>query len=71
MYYVSVIIQDKNDKRAWRCSDCDGSKDFESAKELIEKYRSQHTVLAAWITDETAQKLRHFKCYVDITGRVN
>lgn len=71
MYYVSVIIQDKNDKRAWRCSDCNGSSNFESAKELVEKYRSQYTVLAAWITDKTGQKLRHFKCYVDITGQVH
>ena len=71
MYYVSVIIQDENDKRAWRCSDCNGSSDFESAKELVEKYRSQHTVLTAWITDETGEKVRYFKCYVDILGQVN
>lgn len=78
MYYVSVIIQNQNDKKAWRCSDCEGSTDFQSAKELIEKYRSQNTVLAAWIIDEAAwtideaaQKIRYFKCYVDITGQVH
>lgn len=71
MYYVSVIIQDKNDSRAWRCSDTDGCTDYDSAKELVEKYRSQHTVLAAWIIDNVTQKMRFFKCYVDIVGQVS
>ena len=71
MYYVSVIIQNKNDERAWKCSAYEGLKDFQSAKELIEKYRSQNTVLAAWIVDNATQKLRFFKCYVDITGQVH
>lgn len=70
MYYVSVIIQDKNDSRAWRCSDTEGCRDYEEARNLIEKYRSDHTVLAAWIIDQATQKIRFFKCYVDITGQV-
>lgn len=71
MYYVSVIIQNKNDSRAWRCSDTEGCRDYDEAKDLVEKYRLENTVLAAWIFDNAVQKIRFFKCYVDIVGQVH
>lgn len=70
MYYVSLIIQNEFDARAWRCSCYDGCPSLDEAKRLVELIRNIHNVLAAWITDSANNKIRFFECYVDITGNV-
>jgi len=70
MYFVSCIIQNKKDERAWRCSAYEGCSTLQEAKELIETYRKTNTVLAAWIKDAAGKRIRFFECYVDITGHV-
>lgn len=69
MYFVSCIVQDEKDPRAWKLSSCDGCPNFDSAKALVRKLRQEHTVLAAWI--KASDRLRFFECYVDISGYVN
>ncbi len=69
MYYVSSIIQDESDPRAWKCSAYDSCQNLDEAKQLVEFYRKGHYILASWITDEK-NKIRFFECYVDIAGNV-
>lgn len=70
MYYVSFIIQNECDARAWRCSFYDGCPNLDEAKRLVELSRNTHNILAAWITDAANNKIRFFECYVDIAGNV-
>lgn len=72
MYWVSVIIQNEHDARAWRCSCHDGYDSFDDAMECVREYRDKHTVLAAWITEDSGDgsSLVFFKCYVNIVGAV-
>lgn len=72
MYYVTCLIQNEEDKRAWRCASIEGCTTLDEAKEQLEVYRDHHNVIAAWIEDylEKETKLRFFKCYVDVTGYV-
>lgn len=68
MYYVSCIIQNEFDARAWRCSCYDSCSSLDEAKRLVELFRNTHNILAAWITANN--KIRFFECYVDIAGNV-
>lgn len=67
MYYISCLIQN-DDGRVWRCSGYDGCVTIQRAKEMIEKYRRNFTVLSAWITEEDV--LVFHECYVDVLGRI-
>lgn len=72
MYWVSVIIQNEHDVRAWRCSSHDGCNSLDEAMELVNKYRDTSRVLAAWIREDSdgESSLVFFKCYVNIVGEV-
>ncbi len=67
MYCVSCLIQNE-DGRVWKCSAYDVFSVFQEAKELVEKYRENFTVLAAWIT--AGENIRFFECYTDISGDI-
>lgn len=72
LYWVSAIIQDKHDKRAWRCSLTDGCLSMEEAFHALNVMKSQHTVLFAWIdeTDDRGMRMLFNECYVDTLGNV-
>lgn len=72
-YYVSTIIQNKDDKRAWLCSITDCVLSIEKAIELVEFMRRNHTVLSAWVDcfDKTGSKIVFHECYVDVLGQVD
>lgn len=68
-YWVSAIIQNKHDERAWLCAMTDCVLSLEKAKEVIERMRENHTVLSAWIDvfDENNIKQTVFhECYIDV-----
>ena len=72
-YWVSVIIQGEDDKRAWlsAMSDCELS--LEDAKKVIARARENYDVLSAWIDmyDEEGKKNTVFhECYVNVLGNV-
>ena len=72
-YYVSAIIQEKNDERAWLCPITDSVLSIEKAIEQVEFMRANHTVLSVWVDcfDEKNKKSIVFHdCYVDMLGRV-
>lgn len=72
-FWVSAIIQDPDDKRAWCCAMNDSVSSIEEAKETIERARKNFTVLSAWVDvfDESnvKQTVLH-ECYVDAFGKV-
>ena len=73
LYYVSAIIQEKDDERAWLCPITDSVLSIEEAMEQIDFMRSNYTVLSVWVdcVDEKNKKSVVFhECYVDVLGRV-
>ena len=72
-YWVSAIIQDEGDKRAWLSAMSDSVLSIDKAMETIEKARNNYTVLSAWIDtfDENSVKQTVFhECYVNALGYV-
>ena len=72
-YYVSAIIQDKDDARAWLCPITDSVLSIEKAMEQIEFMRSNYTVLSIWvdcIDENNGKSVVFHECYVDVLGRV-
>lgn len=49
LYWVSAIIQNEDDKRAWLLSMNDSATSIEDAKEIINKIKTNNIVLSAWI----------------------
>jgi len=72
-YWISAIIQGKNDERAWMFKCPDSDKSLEEALEHIEIYKRDFTVLSAWIDvfneNNTKETVFH-ECYIDIYGNV-
>lgn len=72
-YYVSAIIREKDDVRAWMLPFYKCAFNLEKAMEQIEFMRSNYTVLSIWVDciDENNRKSVLFhECYVDVLGRV-
>ena len=64
------IIQDKCDERAWHMVPETDELTLVDAIGVIDQFRSNHTVLSAWVTETDKPLPVHFKCYIDILGRV-
>ena len=72
-YWVSMIIQNEHDKRAWLCPMTESVCDMNEAENLILKARKQFTVLSAWIDifDEAGIKETvYHEYYVNPLGMV-
>ena len=73
-YWVSCMIQDENDKRAWLSAMSDSVLSMEEAIDTINRARKNFTVLSAWVDvfDEknTKQTVFH-ECYVNALGYVD
>ena len=76
LYWVSMIIQNKDDKKAWLCAMSSGDIKMEESLATIERGRKNNNVLCAWIDQieengETVTKSTVFhECYVDAFGNV-
>lgn len=73
LYWVSLLIQDKENSKPWVCSMSTGCISFEGAMELIKKGRSAFRVLSAWIDtfDDNTNKTTVFhECYVNVIGNI-
>ena len=72
-YWVSMIIQDESDKRAWLSAMSDSVLSIDKAMETIDKARKNYTVLSAWVDtfdeNNTKQTVFH-ECYVNALGYV-
>lgn len=70
-YWVSLIIQNDDDRRAWLSAMSDSVSTIEQAKVTIKRARSNFKVLSAWIDefDENDKKTTvYHRCYVDSLG---
>ena len=74
LYYVSAIIQNEGDAKPWLCAMTDSIISLKNAMEVIDRARTNHNVLSAWIDmfDENNVKQTVFhECYIDILGNIN
>ena len=74
LYWVSAIIQNDGDKRAWLCAMTDSVYSIEQAMETINRARANHIVLSAWVDtfdENNVKKTVFHECYVNIVGHVN
>ena len=73
-YWVSMIVQDKGDRRAWLLEFYDSIVDsIEAGIEAINKTRENYTVLSAWIDTFDEDSVKHtvfHECYVNALGYV-
>ena len=70
-YWVSMIVQDKEDRRPWLLAFYDSVGSIDSGMEAIHNAREKRTVLSAWIDtfDESGVKHTVFhECYIDAFG---
>ena len=73
-YWVSAIIQNDSDNKAWLLSMTDSVPSLERAIEAINRTKVTHRVLSAWVDifDDSNNKHTVFhECYVNIVGNVN
>ena len=70
MFNPFVMIQDKDDRRAWVCGSYETCASFDGAMDVIFTHRCSHVVLCEWITDNDGDTV-YFKNYTDVFGMVN
>lgn len=73
LYWVSLLIQDKENTKPWLCAMSDGCISLEEAIKIIEKGKQNYRVLSAWIDtfDINNHKVTVFhECYVNSIGNI-
>lgn len=73
LYWVSAIIQNKEDKKPWLRATSTGELSLDKAMDIVERIKEHSIVLSVWIDtfDESNVKQTVFhECYVDGLGRV-
>lgn len=73
LYWVSLLIQDKENTKPWLCAMSDGCISLEEAIKIIEKGKQNYRVLSAWIDtfDTNNHKVTVFhECYVNSIGNI-
>lgn len=72
-YWVSAIVQNEHDSRAWCLGLSDSVIGMEAAMEAVNKLRTNYTVLSAWIDVYDENHVKHtvfHECYVNCLGFV-
>lgn len=73
LYWVSLLIQDKENTKPWLCAMSDGCISLEGAIKIIEKGKQNYRVLSAWVDtfNTNNQKMTVFhECYVNSIGNI-
>ena len=71
IYWVSAIIQNEHDKKAWLCAMTNGVLSLDKAMEVIERTRENHKVLSAWVDVYDKNKVKQtvfHECYINVFG---
>jgi hypothetical protein len=74
LYWVSAIVQNDTDDKAWLLSMSDSVISLEKAMDTINWIRTHHKTLSVWIDvfDENNNKQTIFhECYVNVFGYVD
>lgn len=71
-YYVSTIVQNDYDKRAWLCPIINPVLSLEDALLELEKFRKLHMVISAWVDQvcENGTRMVFHECYIDWLGNI-
>ena len=72
LYWVSAIVQNKEDKKPWLRATSNGT-NFNEAMEIINRIKEHSTVLSIWIDtfDENNVKETVFhECYLNGIGQI-
>lgn len=73
LYWVSAIIQNKEDKKPSLLALNDGYPTLEAAKDVVTHIKQDNTVLSVWVDafdkDNNKQTVFH-ECYIDAFGTV-
>lgn len=73
LYWVSAIVQNKDNKRVWQLAMNEGELTIDKAMETITLLKENHIVLSAWVDvfDENNVKQTVFhECYINAFGNV-
>lgn len=73
LYWVSFLVQEKEDTKPWCLPITDSCLSLDEAMKVIETVRHDHRVLSVWIDifDNNKNKTTVFhECYVDFVGNV-
>lgn len=73
LYWVSLLIQNKENTKPWLCAMSDGCISLEGAIAIVEKSKQNYRVLSAWIDtfDTNDHKTTVFhECYVNAIGNI-
>lgn len=73
LYWVSAIIQNKDDRKPWLCAMYDGELSLNKAIDVVARIKENNTVLSVWIDvyDENNIKQTVFhECYINAFGDV-
>ena len=73
LYWVSAIVQNKDNKKVWQLAMNEGELTIDKAMETITLLKENHTVLSAWVDvfDENNVKQTVFhECYINAFGNV-
>jgi hypothetical protein len=65
-YWVSLIIQDKENSKPWLCAMSECCLSLDEAKKLIDQQRKNYRVLSAWVDtyyEEVKETVFH-ECYI-------
>ena len=71
LYWVSAIIQNWHDRKAWLCQMSECIFSLDEALEVIQRLKDIYNVLVAWVdeTDENNQtRIVFHKCYINMFG---
>lgn len=71
-YWVSCIIQDREDSVPWLCACTESNVSLESAMELVEKYKRNFRVISIWIdcyNDADEKSIVYHEACVSVIGK--
>ena len=73
LYFVSAIIQNPYNAKAWCCAVNDAKSNLSQAMELVGWMKNNHRVLSIWIDefDDKQKTVVFHECYVDCFGETN
>ena len=73
LYFVSAIVQNSYDSKAWCCAVNDAKLNLSQAMELVDWVKQRHRVLSIWVDefDDKQKTVVFHECYTDCFGGVS
>ena len=71
LYWVSAIIQNKDDKKPWLCAMSEGELSIDKAMKVVDRLKENHTVLSVWIDvfdENNIKETVYHDCFINAFG---